>query len=178
MKKLSFDTGIFDRFFMYAFACIMIVALFTSITIGLHAEPVFYDDWAYITQADPITDADTSFIVTISSNSERMMTVRKMSDGINVMYMLDRFFAGDSDSDIKVLYRIDSKPATDYSYWNLSQDNTAAFARMYNVRPIMRDFSSGSKVIFRAIDLLDGEIITDHFSLNGFTAAFNRLLTQ
>jgi hypothetical protein len=135
--------------------------------------------FAIIPNKDPITDADRGLVGTVALDSgdrSALLVWRCMEDGLNVIYQWDRYFGGDSDDDVALVWRFDSEPASNPQWAQLlDKDQDSAWIRMNQVAPFTRAALAAGRVAVRVTDPLDGETITDQFNLDGLQPALRRL---
>ena len=136
-----------------------------------------HGSFTFVENKDHFDDSDQSFIFTASESSTRGAALlwKCMSDGLNVVYMHGTYFGGDSDNDILVRYRIDENEESDREYWRLLQGKEASYIRMSRVSQFTEEAKNGTEARFEAVDPLDGERLTDVFSLAGLTEALEQL---
>ncbi|UCG85051.1 MAG: hypothetical protein JSW71_14045 [Gemmatimonadota bacterium] len=148
---------------------------------GAAQEPEQIGDFYYVASVDPFDDEDRSAVATVELDADpdlvdtAYLAWQCMSDGLNVVYAFNRYFGGDSDDRVRVRYRIDSQPPSDFESWSLMQDNDAAWIPMEWVSGSTQRAQTGTKVVFRVTDPLDGETLTHEFSLIGLSEALTRL---
>jgi hypothetical protein len=124
---------------------------------------------------DPITDADRSIVGTpataVSGGSRRspILGWRCMSDGLNVVYMFDRYLI-----DASVLYRFDSDQPSQLDVWDMLTSHQGAAIPIRMVAEFTTQAMVAQRVVLRVTDR-DGEQLTDTFSLNGLTKALPQL---
>lgn len=157
-----------------------IAALAVSVTLSganAFAKESRHGSFVYVENKDDFDGTDRSFIYTPSESSSRdaALSWRCMSDGLNVIYILGHYFGGDEDEDIQVRYRFDDQEPSAQQYWELLQGNEAAYIRMNRVSQFTEAAKRASVARFEAIDPLDGERLTDVFSLNGMSVALEKL---
>lgn len=135
--------------------------------------------FAILMNQDPITDVDRSMIGTHaleSGDRSALLVWRCMEDGLNVIYQWDKYFGGDSDDDVSIIFRFDSAPAWDAQWAQLlGEEQDAAWIRMSQVAPVTRAALGARKIAVRVRDPLDGETITDQFEIDGLLPALRRL---
>jgi TonB family protein len=96
-------------------------------------------------------------------------------DGREVFLLLGTYFGGNSDDQVLVEYRFDSKPASEGVWWNQSTSNRGAFMPSEDVPSFTEHVKRSNRLIIRVTDPLDSETVTYTFSLQGFTAAYRRI---
>lgn len=151
----------------------LILAALLPATVAAQA-PI--GDFYFTEDADAFSDEDRSHIFTgdIEGGNE-FLGFKCMSDGLNVVLGLGRYYGGDQDDDILVRWRIDDNKPSDRNYWRLFQDHTAAWLRMNRVPEFVREAREGRRVVFRFTDPLDGETHDAQFSLRGLARALAHL---
>lgn len=151
------------------------------------ATPAFgqvrYADFMYLHASDAMTDEDRSMIgtrsleVTKEGRSRRsgaLLGWKCMADGLNVVYALDRFFLGGADGRVFGQFRFDKGEPSEFYSFELSTSHTLVFLPMHLVDEFTERAKKASRVVMRVVDV-DGEVLTDTFSLMGLTAALRRL---
>lgn len=162
---------------MLDFSKAAVAALVLVTAFAAQAQPID-GDFIYSAQSDPFNDEDRSFIFTTStSSSDRTvaLTWRCMEDGLNVIYMHGKYLAGDSDDEVLVRYRIDSREPYGPSYWGMMQGHDGTWMPMDEIAAFTREARTGESVIFEVVDPLDGERLRDSFSLRGLAQGLARL---
>lgn len=140
----------------------------------------FEGDWIYTASVDPIDDSDRSSAMTISAEPSGgdygSLSFKCMADGLNVVIGWGSYFGGDSDDDVLVVHRFDSKPASPRRYWHMfPNSNELAWMPMGLVPQFLTNARQSRKVVIRVSDPLDGETKTHTYSLNGAAAMMDRL---
>ena len=161
------------------------ITVATATTALASKETERFGQWSYFERRDAFDDTNRSYIVVPSSTGSGYLTVRIMSDGVNIVYGWGSYMGGDRDDDVIVRYRIKGQPASKPEYWRLLQGNRAAYIRMNRVKAVIAEFVAAERkktastekagVVFRVTDPLDGETKDADFSLDGFTEAWRRL---
>lgn len=135
----------------------------------LHAQAsATYGSFSLEVDKDPMSDADRSGLYAGTDRDgirQPLLGWRCMEDGLNVMYMWDKYFIG-SDDEVEVMFRFDTSPASPFMSWTVSTDHKAGFAPMSMVTEFTRQAIAGGRLTLRVRDS-DGEVLTDSFSLSG-----------
>ncbi len=126
---------------------------------------------------DDFDDTDRSAIYTMGEDSDELLALywKCMSDGLNIVIEMGRFYAGDRDDEILVRYRFDRIPAHDFEYWPLLQASESAYMPMKNVKAFTTEALSAQSVMLEAVDPLDNESHRTRFELDGLAGALARL---
>lgn len=126
---------------------------------------------------DPIDDSNRSFIMTSpeGEESDAAFYWRCMSDGLNVVVGIGKYFGGDDDDEIQVITRLDSDENSGIVYWPLLQGNRAAYMPMHRVESFTSRAMSAKQLAVRAIDPLDGETLTWVYRLDGLRQALAKI---
>ena len=134
----------------------------------------------FVRNADPMSDADRSSIVTAATHSpgsrirgSSNFVWTCMSDGLNVGYHYGTYLMG-MDSRITVQYRFGEAPSTSPHRWNISTDHRTAFLPMEDVAQFTWQAQYNTKITLRVTDR-DGDVLTHVFSLEGLRAALPAL---
>ena len=132
-----------------------------------------------VRNVDAITDVDRSVVGTPALDSgdrTSLLVWRCMEDGLNVVYDWDKYFGGDDDDDVLLVWRFDRDPAWEPEYARLFTDgNKSAWLRMGTVESFTRAAVKAGRVVVRVTDPLDDETITDTFELDGLRTALGEL---
>ena len=140
------------------------------------ADAQTFGAFRFIKNADSMSDADRSFIVTeaLSSSGGRSAAFawRCMSDGLNVSYAYGKYLMGSNG--IRVQYRFGEAPPASSQRWDMATEKRAAFMPIGEVANFTNEARSVAKVTLRVTDR-DGEALTDVFSLQGLSEALRSL---
>ena len=162
---------------------IVVPALVATLLLALAPAPAAAQEtigsFMVVMNKDPIDDVDLSAIGTPALDSgdrTALLVWRCMEDGLNVIYQWDKYFGGDSDDDVSLVWRFDSDPAWD-SQWAqlLGEEQKSAWIRMSQVAPVTRAALGARTIAVRVRDPLDGETITDQFEIDGLLTALRKL---
>ena len=126
-------------------------------------------------RVDEFTDEDRSLIYSYDENNDNSLDWRCMEDGLNVVVDFETYYTGDEDEDILVRYRFDDKPASDYDYWRLLNNNEAAYIRMNQVATFTRAALASGEVLMELVDPADDETLRFRIPLNGLGEALDQL---
>lgn len=129
-------------------------------------------DFYFFQRVNEFDDTDESFIATVSKEGVSVLTWRCMKDGLSVIFAFNEYYAGDSNGNIRVRYRFDKQPASDYEDWRLRQSEKSA--RIKNEASFTAAARAAGSVLMEARDPLGGSV-RFRFSLMGLTAALPRL---
>lgn len=147
--------------------------LFFAAMLLVSASAARAQTWTFVRQSDAMSDEDRSLAIT--RKGDRFLSVRCMTDGLNVNFGYGTYFGGDSDDQILVQVRFDSDPAQAREWWDLSSNNESAFSPLDRVQAFVAAARKASTVTLRATDPLDDEQVTESFSLVDFSAAVSKL---
>lgn len=147
--------------------------LFFAAMLLVSASAAHAQTWTFVRQSDAMSDEDRSLAIT--RKGDRFLSVRCMSDGLNVNFGYGTYFGGDSDDQILVQVRFDSDPAQAREWWDLASNNESAFSPLDRVQAFVAAARKASTVTLRATDPLDDEQVTESFSLTDFSAAVSKL---
>jgi len=157
---------------------VMLLTVLLTPTVCAQKDPR-YGAFQYVSSKDEMDDSDRSYVFTVALNPSPMRTAslgwKCFSEGLRVILILGKYYAGDSDDEIQVQYRFDTDPASDVVYWPLFPTKKAAQLPATETESFTERAKRAKKVVIRTSDPLDGETHTDEFSLNGLTAALNRV---
>ncbi|HEY0969653.1 MAG TPA: hypothetical protein VGE02_01615 [Gemmatimonadales bacterium] len=162
---------------------ILVPALLATLLSPLAPAPAAAQEtigsFAVVPNRDPITDADRGVVGTVAldpGDRAALLVWKCMEDGLNVIYQWDRYFGGDEDDDVALVWRFDSEPAWERQWAQLlDQEQNSAWIRMHQVTPFTGAALAARKVAVRVTDPLDGETITDQFELDGLLPALRQL---
>ena len=152
-----------------------VVVLVVGVPQNACAQNLSYGSYTFLPSTDDFTDEDRSAIATLDESREAGFGWKCMGDGLNVLYIFNKYMAGDSDGEVIVRFRVDKNPPSEQLYWSLSSDHTMAYMPMELVRAFTASAVAGSVVVFEVIDPIDGETKRHKFSLSGVTAAIKQL---
>lgn len=134
-------------------------------------------DFTVAIRVDAMTDADRSYATTdrLSGNTGmEALTFKCLDDGLNVI-VETKYLAGDSDDEVRVLWRFAPDPASTPRYWGAMTGNRGWWMPMSLVTSFIETAKTRSEVTLRVVDPLDGETLTATFSLRGLGNALERL---
>ncbi|HSL21493.1 MAG TPA: hypothetical protein VK886_08155 [Vicinamibacterales bacterium] len=126
---------------------------------------------------DPRTDEDRSFVATMTGELPvQSLAFKCLSDGLNVLYSFDKYFAG-TDGAVRIRLRFPGQPATPWEDWGLMAGGRQSIAYMpeESVMAFIEEASSHSSITMQAMDPRDGETVTAEFSIVGVRKAVQRL---
>lgn len=157
--------------------------VFMVLLFALPAEaqqPRQFGDFHAMAHADPMTDADRSFVATFATNETPgrtpMLVWRCLEDGLNVLYRFDKYLGGDRDEEVRVRMRFDTNAPHPELYWKLfNSKHDIAWLPLRHVPVYTRTAMGASRVVVQVVDPLDGETFTDTFSLRGLQQALRTL---
>jgi len=124
---------------------------------------------------DALTDANSSFILSIAENEEGALGWKCMEDGLNVILVLGTYYEGDEDEDIVVQYRFDQDDAEPQEYWELLSGHEMAYIRMDRVLEFTGRALEAQRVVVRAVDPYDNETRTFVVGMRGLEKALHNL---
>jgi hypothetical protein len=124
---------------------------------------------------DALTDANSSFILSIAENEEGGLGWKCMEDGLNVILVIGTYYAGDEDDDIIVQYRFDQAEPEPQEYWALLSGKEMAYIRMDRVAAFTARALTSHRVVVRAVDPYDNETRTFVISMRGLDRALRNL---
>lgn len=127
------------------------------------------DDWTYVESTDAFTDEVSGFLMT-SGQDEGSLTLACEGDVLGVLYGLGGYMGGDRDDRVRVRYRIDDTPASAQVAWILSRSGETAYGPEAVGISFKVQAPRGTRVLFEAVDPLDGERRVHEFSLVGLDA--------
>ena len=169
------------RFRFLAFVVLLLFVLLPNLALAQQDET--HGAFTVVFDQDTFTDANRSFIMTIptDSRSGRLadnlgFSAMCMADGLNIVVLWGKFFGGDRDDRVEVRYRLDDRPSPDPMRWPMFPSSEAAWMPMHQVGGFVAEARTARTLALRVIDPLDGETITNTFSLEGFGAALDRIL--
>lgn len=137
-----------------------------------------YGRFSFVADVDEFDGRDTSFVYTESktdSSRDAALIWRCLADGLNILYRWDKYLGGDSDNEVRVRYRIDGSEPVGPQYWGLMQSRKSGHAPMNLVQTLSAEAKAGKELLIEVVDPLDGERLTDRFSLIGLSEALKRL---
>ena len=149
--------------------------------VALVGSPVFADQtigaFRYVENKDPMEDYDRSFIATdsVSGSREAALIWKCLEDGLNAIYLYNKYLSGDRYDQVSVRYRIDGGTASEPASWDSMQGDRAAAIPMAQVNEFTRAAMGGSEIVLQVTDPSDGEKLTDTFRLNGLPQAVQKL---
>jgi hypothetical protein len=137
-------------------------------------------DFQFRVSKDEFDDSERSFIYTLplaadDSRPKANLMWRCMDDGLNIIYYFDKYLAGDTDENVRVRYRIDDLPATEFEYWGMMTSNEGTWMPMHRVRDFTALAERSARIVVEVEDPLDSERIRDSFSLRGLSTALQLL---
>ncbi len=132
-------------------------------------------DFRYVPRLDPITDEDTSYIITEDVNATLMRTGKLIwkcsSDGLDLYIDSDEYLGRQP---IEVVCRFDRKTPWPTTNWINSTDGSSAFANRSQLALFTENALPANQVVVRLKDY-EGSSYTYTFSLKGLTQALGRL---
>lgn len=124
---------------------------------------------------DALTDANSSFILSIADNEEGALGWKCMEDGLNVILVIGTYYEGDEDDDIVVQYRFDEAEPAPQEYWALLSGKEMAYIRMDKVAEFTQHALESRRVVVRAVDPYDDETRTFVVGVRGLEKALRNL---
>lgn len=124
---------------------------------------------------DALTDANSSFILSMAESEEGALGWKCMEDGLNVVLAFGTYYEGDQDNDILVQYRFDETEPDPQEYWGLLSGKEMAFIRMAKVAPFTGRALDAKRIVVRAVDPYDNETRTFVFGVKGLEDALENL---
>jgi len=124
---------------------------------------------------DALTDANSSFILSIADNEQGALGWKCMEDGLNVILVLGTYYEGDEDADIVVQYRFDQDEAEPQEYWALLSGHEMAYIAMDRVVTFTERALQSHRVVVRAVDPYDNETRTFVVGMRGLEKALHNL---
>lgn len=132
-------------------------------------------DFSVSVAYDALTDANSSFILSIAENEEGGLGWKCMEDGLNVILVIGTYYEGDADDDIIVQYRFDREEPEPQEYWTLLSGKEMAYIQMSRVAEFTTRALSAQRVVVRAIDPYDNETRTFVVGVRGLDEALDSL---
>lgn len=132
-------------------------------------------DFSVSIAQDALTDANSSFILSIANNEEGALGWKCMEDGLNVILVIGTYYAGDEDEYIVVQYRFDQEEAEPEEYWALLSGNEMAYIRMDRVAGFTQRALQARRIVVRAVDPYDNETRTFVVGTRGLEQALRNL---
>lgn len=137
-------------------------------------------EWIFERKTDDFTDEDLSYIFRVSQQDEdaieAVLGINCGSIGSSgVFYSIGEPMTGDSDSRVRVRYRIDRNNHIDYHYWNLDQDGTKATMPHDGVDVFLAEAIGGQELLLEIVDPVDDQTLRHEFSLAGLATVVERL---
>jgi hypothetical protein len=152
------------RYFTMVFAALAVFLVASS------AQAQF----SYHPQKDAMTDVDRGLILALGEDSDLSISVRCMSDGLNVV-VTTGYMGGDRNDQVRVQMRFGNEPAPAAALWSQSTNSRAAFAPMKDVAGLIAKFRAHDTLVLRVVDPLDDETKTTRVSLADFEQAYAQL---
>jgi hypothetical protein len=153
-----------------------VLGLFVFFLATAWAQNQQIGSFQYVESIDPMTDVDTSFILTEDPEGTRMRTGglawRCMDDGLNVVLFADEYLG--SRDPAQVRWRFDSQEVTPLQRWLLSTRGTAAFAPMGEIANFTRNALEAARVVMQVTDFGD-RVYTYTYMLDGLEEALGLL---
>lgn len=134
-----------------------------------------YGDLYYLAIADPFNDEDRSAVLSLTEDEEAAFGWKCRENGLNVIYVLGGYMGGDSDSEVLVRYRIDSREPSGKHHWRLFQEHATAYMPMDRVESFTRATFAGDSIVTEVVDPADGERRRHKFGLDGARRALQEL---
>lgn len=127
-----------------------------------------------VSQIDPLTDADTSFIASDGlTNYDATLYFACKAEGLRVFFSPDKYIGSTADT-YPVTYRLDKDPAVGPRGWNPSTDGTSVFVPRALIPAFVAAAKNAKTIIVQVRDYND-KAITDSFDLMGLAAALDKL---
>lgn len=144
-----------------------------------------YGSFIYSENRDGFTDEDRSLIFTSSTETTSSIVGNEGGglgircdgqDELDVLFLIGKFMVGDSDNDLLVRYRFDSKAPSEYFYAPLARSsNESFFIPEDRDDEVAREILRSQRALFEVIDPLDEETIRYTFQLDGATRTAQNL---
>ena len=168
-----------NRFFSLA---IFILSSFVLLNVAF-AQDETHGAFDVVYNQDTFTDENRSFILTMPtdfrsgwSEDNLGFSMKCLADGLNVLVIWGKFFGGDRDDRVAVTYRLDDRPSPGPMRWTMLPSSEAAWMPMHLVNDFVAEARTARTLALRVTDPLDGETITNTFSLEGFGTALDRII--
>ena len=159
----------------------LVTAAFLFVPLASHAQANTVErefeegDFTVSIAYDALTDANSSFILSMAESEEGALGWKCMEDGLNVVLAIGTYYEGDEDNDILVQYRFDDADADPQEYWGLLSGKEMAYIRMASVAPFTGRALEAERIVVRAVDPYDNETRTFVFGVNGLQDALENL---
>jgi hypothetical protein len=163
------------------FVVLVLAFVFASVASAQGDETV--GAFTIVYDKDLFTDANRSFALTMPTDFRSGWRDENLSlsfvclvDGLNVVVLWGKFFGGDRDDRVEVRYRFDDRTSPAPLRWKMFSKGESAWMPMNAVDAFVAAARSSGTLVLRVTDPLDGETITNTFSMQGASEALNRIL--
>lgn len=132
--------------------------------------------WRVDRVRDPITDADESAASVGANQGDARLVVRcteKPGPGVEIIFAFDEYMGRD-DSDVRLRYRVDQKPATPWLQVSPSTEGTGLFVDVREAWTLLMELKAGSLLTAEAADFRGTPHLV-RFSLSGSANAIDAL---
>lgn len=151
-----------------------IVAILILVCVSVLEAQTKVGDFTVKRDTDPITDDDRSWMASHGEDTDVGLGLKCLEDGLNVLLM-HKYLIGDSDDEIRVVYRFDNDTPVPEHYWMLATGKTLSFSPMGRIPWFIERAKTANRIAIRVVDPGDGEVLTDIVSLDGFSEALANL---
>lgn len=155
------------------YLCILIGML----TSTVEAQQISSTVWRIYQSTDVMTDENRALVHVAEAGTpgNRHLLAVGCRNGSPRLILGTGYMGGDRNANVQILVRFDEQPVSSVLAWPLMQGKTTVMAPASQTQQLIRGMIRGNYMRIRVIDPLDGEVKTMHFTLNGFSAAYNRL---
>jgi hypothetical protein len=138
-------------------------------------------DFSVELATDPFDDSNRSFILNVDpidfhDGDNLAFGAKCLEDGLNILVIWGKYFAGDDEGRVAVRHRIDDQAAGPEEMWEMFAGQEMAWMPMHLVGEFVAAARAGRRILIRVVDPFDGETITNEFELVGFGPALDQIL--